>query len=82
VKYRICYAIKGISRNWQQNIQNAKYYFMNSQALQILAKQMYEADINIIIENGPLYCNILVGKAPFWQQQVSRFFRFLLNEVK
>jgi hypothetical protein len=37
-------------------------------AFQILAKQMYEADINIIIENGPLYCNILVGKAPFWQQ--------------
>jgi hypothetical protein len=26
---------------------------------------MYEADINIILENGPLYCNILVGKAPF-----------------
>lgn len=23
------------------------------------------ADINIILENGPLYCNILVGKAPF-----------------
>lgn len=23
------------------------------------------ADINIIIENGPIYCNILVGKAPF-----------------
>lgn len=28
-------------------------------------EQMYEADINIILENGPLYCNILVGKAPF-----------------
>jgi len=28
-------------------------------------EQMNEADINIIIENGPLYCNILVGKAPF-----------------
>lgn len=28
-------------------------------------EQMHEADINIIIENGPLYCNILVGKAPF-----------------
>ena len=26
---------------------------------------MHEADINIILENGPLYCNILVGKAPF-----------------
>jgi hypothetical protein len=28
-------------------------------------EQMFEADINIIVENGPLYCNILVGKAPF-----------------
>ncbi|MFV8372616.1 hypothetical protein [Flavobacterium sp. LB2P74] len=28
-------------------------------------EQIYEADINIILENGPLYCNILVGKAPF-----------------
>lgn len=28
-------------------------------------EQMHEADINIIVENGPLYCNILVGKAPF-----------------
>jgi len=28
-------------------------------------EQMYEADINVILENGPLYCNILVGKAPF-----------------
>jgi hypothetical protein len=28
-------------------------------------EQMHEADINIILENGPLYCNILVGKAPF-----------------
>jgi hypothetical protein len=28
-------------------------------------EQTYEADINIILENGPLYCNILVGKAPF-----------------
>ena len=26
---------------------------------------MYETDINIIFENGPIYCNILVGKAPF-----------------
>ncbi|MFV5688942.1 hypothetical protein ACM55M_10000 [Flavobacterium sp. ZT3R25] len=29
------------------------------------SEQMQEADINIILENGPLYCNILVGKAPF-----------------
>lgn len=28
-------------------------------------EQIYLADINIILENGPLYCNILVGKAPF-----------------
>lgn len=28
-------------------------------------EQMHETDINIILENGPLYCNILVGKAPF-----------------
>jgi hypothetical protein len=28
-------------------------------------EQMHEADINLILENGPLYCNILVGKAPF-----------------
>ena len=28
-------------------------------------EQMHEADINIILENGPFYCNILVGKAPF-----------------
>lgn len=28
-------------------------------------EQMYETDINIIFENGPIYCNILVGKAPF-----------------
>jgi hypothetical protein len=28
-------------------------------------EQTQEADINIILENGPLYCNILVGKAPF-----------------
>lgn len=28
-------------------------------------EQMYEADINIILENGPLYSNTLVGKAPF-----------------
>lgn len=28
-------------------------------------EQAYIADINVILENGPLYCNILVGKAPF-----------------
>lgn len=28
-------------------------------------EQKHCADINVILENGPLYCNILVGKAPF-----------------
>lgn len=28
-------------------------------------EQIYQSDIVIILENGPLYCNILVGKAPF-----------------
>lgn len=28
-------------------------------------EQMYEADINIILESGSIYSNILVGKAPF-----------------
>jgi glycosyltransferase involved in cell wall biosynthesis len=28
-------------------------------------EQIYHSDIVIILENGPLYCNILVGKAPF-----------------
>lgn len=28
-------------------------------------EQMHEADILIILENGPIYCSILVGKAPF-----------------
>ena len=26
---------------------------------------MHESDINIILENGPYYCNILPGKVPF-----------------
>lgn len=28
-------------------------------------EQIHESDIVIILENGPLYCNVLVGKAPF-----------------
>ncbi len=28
-------------------------------------EQIYESDIVVILENGPRYCNILVGKAPF-----------------
>jgi len=27
-------------------------------------EQVYESDISVILENGPKYCNILVGKAP------------------
>ena len=29
------------------------------------SEQVYQSDIVIILENGPYYCNILVGKAPF-----------------
>jgi len=28
-------------------------------------EQMFESDINVILENGPYYCNILPGKVPF-----------------
>lgn len=28
-------------------------------------EQVYESDLNIILENGPHYCNILSGKVPF-----------------
>ena len=28
-------------------------------------EQSHEADINVILENGPIYSNTLVGKAPF-----------------
>jgi hypothetical protein len=28
-------------------------------------EQIKEADINILLENSSLYCNVLVGKAPF-----------------
>lgn len=28
-------------------------------------EQIHQTDIAIILENGPVYCNILVGKAPF-----------------
>ncbi|MDQ6472084.1 hypothetical protein RB619_15635 [Flavobacterium sp. LHD-80] len=47
-----------------KNISNIKildmFNFSNSSH-----EQIYESDIVIILENGPLYCNILVGKAPF-----------------
>ncbi|WP_373399139.1 hypothetical protein V8V91_05255 [Algoriphagus halophilus] len=29
------------------------------------SEQIHQSDIVIILENGPYYCNILVGKAPF-----------------
>ncbi|MFV8279927.1 hypothetical protein ACNKXS_00205 [Christiangramia marina] len=28
-------------------------------------EQKYLVDINVLLENGPVYCNILLGKAPF-----------------
>lgn len=37
-------------------------------------EQIHLADINIILENGPLYCNILVGKAPFLASIVKPIF--------
>jgi hypothetical protein len=47
-----------------ESIPNIKIYetlnFSNS-----CYEQKQIADINIILENGPEYCNILVGKAPF-----------------
>ncbi|WP_157811559.1 hypothetical protein [Lacinutrix sp. Bg11-31] len=54
-------------------------------------EQMHSADINIILENGPLYCNILVGKAPFLASLNKPIFcvsprrselRHLINDVK
>lgn len=55
-------------------IQELKQKFLSVENIQILDclnfsnssnEQIYESDIVIILENGPLYCNILVGKAPF-----------------
>jgi hypothetical protein len=59
--------------NGQQNLRLREKYFkiQNISILDTLNfsnscnEQMHESDINIILENGPLYCNILVGKAPF-----------------
>jgi hypothetical protein len=59
--------------NGQQN-QRLREKYAKTQNISILDtlnfsnscnEQKNEADINIILENGPLYCNILVGKAPF-----------------
>ena len=54
---------KKLEAKYATNLNVTVYYvsnFSNS-----CNEQMQEADINIILENGPLYCNILVGKAPF-----------------
>jgi hypothetical protein len=50
VKYQDCSNIVILST---LNFSNSSY------------EQSHIADINVILENGPLYCNILVGKAPF-----------------
>jgi hypothetical protein len=41
----------------------------------------YETDIPIILENDHSYCNILVGKAPFWRI-ANQFCQFLLCEIE
>ncbi|MBP4140519.1 hypothetical protein J3S90_01735 [Flavobacterium sp. P4023] len=55
-------------------IQQLKQKFSSIENLQILDclnfsnssnEQIHDSDIVIILENGPLYCNVLVGKAPF-----------------
>ena len=55
-------------------IEKLKEQFKNISNIQILERlnfsnssneQIHESDIVVILENGPLYCNILVGKAPF-----------------
>ncbi|WP_034922761.1 hypothetical protein [Gillisia sp. CAL575] len=56
------------------NIDKLKREFGNISNIKILKpldfsnsafEQMHESDINIILENGPYYCNILPGKVPF-----------------
>lgn len=55
-------------------VKKLKEHFKNVSNIQILDtlnfsnssnEQIHESDIVVILENGPLYCNILVGKAPF-----------------
>jgi hypothetical protein len=57
-----------------ENIKHLKKRFEKNDNIQILEtlnfsnssnEQIHESDIVVILENGPLYCNILVGKAPF-----------------
>jgi len=55
-------------------VKQLKERFKNVSNIQILDmvnfsnssnEQIHESDIIVILENGPLYCNILVGKTPF-----------------
>jgi len=55
-------------------VQQLKERFKNISNIQILDtlnfsnssnEQIHESDIVVVLENGPLYCNILVGKASF-----------------
>ncbi|MFY0714761.1 hypothetical protein J1D01_13880 [Seonamhaeicola sp. NFXS20] len=57
-----------------EGIENLKQKFKEIKNIKILEtlnfsnafnEQINESDIVIILENGPIYCNILVGKAPF-----------------
>lgn len=57
-----------------ENIKYLKKRFEKIANIQILEtlnfsnssnEQIHDSDIVVILENGPLYCNILVGKAPF-----------------
>jgi len=57
-----------------EGIKQLKERFRNVSNIQILDtlnfsnssnEQIHESDIVVILENGPLYCNILVGKASF-----------------
>lgn len=57
-----------------EKINKLKQKFANIKNIKILDtldfsnsfnEQVYESDINVILENGPYYCNILPGKVPF-----------------
>lgn len=57
-----------------EGVKQLKEKFKTTENIQILDtidfsnssnEQIHESDIVLILENGPLYCNILVGKAPF-----------------
>ncbi len=57
-----------------ERINELKQKFGNNRNIKILDtldfsnssnEQIFESDINVILENGPYYCNILPGKVPF-----------------